>query len=144
MFEYEVCDTTELQLESLVLFANALGYDPVYSVEGKLLRFRGDKYKAVGEKYMSVSRMITHHNQVPDLIWRHISTVNTSFSEFINDPGGEHMINLLFAGNCTIVETVKASWSHKKGFCVHGTKSNHSVRFMTKKLYKMYKQYVGE
>lgn len=144
MFEFEVCDTTDLQLESLVLFANALGYDPVWDKDGKLLRFRSDKYKASGEQYTSVRRMIKHHNEAADLVWGHVSTVNTSFSDFIDSPGGEHMINLLFAGNCKIVETVKGQWSHKKGFFVHPTKGNHMIRFITKKAYKLYKHYVAE
>ena len=144
MFEFDVCNTEELQLESLVLFANGLGYDEVYDADGKLLRFRSDKYKASGEQYVSVRRMIKMHNQLPNTVWSHIATVNQDFSTFIDSPEGEHMINILFAGNCKIVETVKGMWSHEKGFFVYPSKSNMMVKFCTKKLKRIYGHWVGE
>lgn len=144
MFEYEICDTTELQLESLVLFANALGYDEVYSPEGNLLRFKCEKNRKYGEEYIGVQRMIKLHNNAAEDIWGYINTVNIDFHSFINDDPGLDAIVLLFAGSCKIVQKVKGQYKRGVGFHLEKKKPSQMIRFMTDRDYAHYKHYIGE
>ena len=142
--EFEYVNTTDLQLTSLVAFCNALGYDEVYDQQGRLLRFKAPRFRCCGDEYMSVKRAIRLHNCAPHDIWGYITTVNTDFNSFLNTPNSQDLITALFAGTCKIIDTVKGQFSRKKGFFVHNTKSNHMVKFVTKRDYAHYRHYVGE
>lgn len=137
-------NTEEIQEQSLVNFMAVLGYEPVYdSLTLKLLRFKQPRFACVGQEYIGLKRAIHMHNNLPQMAWQYISTVNTDFASFVNSPGGEDMIQILAAGNARIVQTVKGK-PNKKGFYVELNKGDHMVKFQTIKDYKQYRHYVGE
>lgn len=132
--DFTVVNSEEIQLESLVQFASGLGYESVWSVEGKLQRFKQPRFRCIGKEYISVRNMIKLHNTAAEDIFEHLASVDMSFKEFLNTEEGEDIITMLFAGSVKIVEKVKAQYSRKRGgFFLHDTPGNNMIRFMTKK-----------
>jgi len=143
--DFTIVNTEELQLQSLVLFGNALGYDAVYSLEGKLQRFKQPRFRCVGKEYISVRNMIKMHNTAAEDIFEHLSSVDMSFKELLNTEEGEDIITMLFAGSVKIVETVKAQFSRKRGgFFLHDTPGNNMIRFMTDRDFAHYKSWMSK
>lgn len=142
--EFKVVDTTDLQMTSLVDFMAAIGYEAVFTQDGKLVRFKQPKFRKNGQEYIGVKRAIYMHNYLPDQVWRHTATVNTDFTTFLASPGGEDMINILFAGSTRIVERVKGQYSRKKGFFVHPSNSNMLIKFNTPKDEAQYGHHVRQ
>lgn len=140
----EYADTTELQLTSLIAFANGLGYDEVYSPSGSLLRFKNEKNRKGGQEYIGIARMIKLHDYAAEDMWRYLATVDVGFQTFINDDIGYDAVVLLFAGTCKIVQKIKGQYKRGVGFHVEDKKSSHMIRFMTDRDYAHYKHYVGE
>lgn len=142
--EFDFANTEEIQEQSLVNFMASLAYEPVWDgTTCRLLRFKQPRFACVGQEYIGLKRAIYIHNNLPQQVWQHISTVNTDFVSFVNSPGGEDMIQILAAGNARIVQTVKGKPS-KKGFFVESNKGDHLVKFQTEKDFFQYKHLLGE
>ncbi len=140
---FKVINSEEIQLESLVQFASALGYESCWSLEGKLQRFKQPRFRCIGKEYISVRNMIKLHNTAAEDIFEHLGSVDMSFKEFLNTDFGEDLFTVLFAGSCKIVEVVKAQYSRKRGgFFLHPTKTINMVKFMTKKDEAQYKHFL--
>lgn len=152
-FEF-VNDTKNLQEESLMLFAAALGYDPVTDLKtGQLVRFRQPRFACVGEEVVSVNRMILLHNNLADYIFEEIQIngydfINETqgqvytFEQFINGPKntGIDAITALFAGTCKIVKKVKMTHSRERGLEVQ----SHKVEFNTRRDLAHYRSVVSK
>lgn len=124
-------DTTQLQEESLILFASAMGYEALFDNKERLIRFKQPKFRCIGEEYKSVRSMIKLHNFAAEDIFQHVTTVNTDFQTFIATDEGLDMITLLFAGTVRVIQQVKGQYKRGVGFFVHDTKSNHMIKFNT-------------
>ncbi len=141
--DFTVVNTEDLQLQSLIAFGNALGYDAVSTPCGQLQRFKQPRFRCIGKEYISVRNMIKLHNTAAEDIFEHLGSVNMSFKEFLNTEEGEDIVTMLFAGSVKIVEKVKAQYSRKRGgFFLHPTKTNNMIRFMTKKDEAQYGHYL--
>lgn len=132
-----VHDTSSLQLESLLAFAAALGYDAVYPKSDKknpdpfkVLYFYNPRAERVGQARISVNTMIRKHNTLPNKVFREIQDgAKVGFNDFIRSPKGEDQAIALFAGYVRIVRKVKLTHSRKNGIVVQ----SHKVHFQTRR-----------
>lgn len=129
MNDFTIHNTAELQELSLTNYMAALGYEPVYSDELGLIRFRQPRFQVIGRENISVNLAIKMHNRLSESTFFSFRVrPGTSFKDFISKYDNIDRIVELFAGTCKIVQQVKANFSNKKGFMVH----DHNVKFMTK------------
>lgn len=147
----EVKDTSHVQLESLFLFASALGYEEVYSPEGELICYKNPSTRRQGREKLTVTKMIELHNKLPGQALRLIQDgQKLGFKDFLSaryqDPKsgvkmrGEDVLVYVFAGQAKIVNKVHATFSNKtRIFKFH----NHKVEFMTKRDFERYSGFMG-
>lgn len=124
-------DTTEIQKESVINFAAALGYEPVYTEQDDLVGFFQPKYARVGKARISVNTAIKMHNTLSEKAFWDVKTtrLDIGFHQYLfNSDKRTNDIIALFAGTCKIVKFASATFNRKtKKFVVH----NHNVKFMT-------------
>lgn len=139
-------DSSSLQEESLVLYMEALGYDPIYKWDGYngelLVGFRSDKYVKDGVGRVSVNTAVDMHNYDPEFSYdmiREVTTDSEKYKNFIKNRSNYLVIASLFAGTCKIVESVKACGSKTRGLVVH----DHNVKFMSEKYKRSYGPWIG-
>ncbi|ANA49218.1 hypothetical protein PMW_93 [Pseudomonas phage phiPMW] len=140
----EVSNTEAIQTLSLMRFAGAMGYEPVYDKMGKLLHFSNPRFRKQGCEKFKVNTMIHMHNKAPDMALHNIAGIEffghiPEFKEFVNDDNGEADILVLFAGYCRIVTKVKATYHKYRGLEFQSQK----VEFQTKLDYNQYKHLIG-
>lgn len=138
----EVSNTEVIQLASLLRFAGALGYEPVYDKVGKLLNFYNPRFQKQGCAKLKVNTMIRLHNKSPQEALESFSEVRVkheTFKSFVNDPDGEILALLLFAGYCRIVTSVKATYHKHRGLEFQSQK----IEFQTKLDRKQYEHLIG-
>lgn len=136
---FKIIDTTDIQIQSLVKFSAALGYEAVYRTDknGKDIpvRFKQPNFRYVGQEYTSVRTMLKLHNEASEQTFEYVKTLSKeeSLAEFFNreNDEGYNIINLLFAGTCKTVQQVKGQGTRKKGLVIQ----SGMVKFMTDKDY---------
>lgn len=137
--DFKIIDTTDIQIQSLVKFCAALGYEAVYRTDenGKDIpvRFKQPNFRCVGQEYTSVKTMIKLHNEASEQTFEYLKTLSKeeSLAEFLNreNDEGYNLINLLFAGTCKTVQQVKGQYTRKKGLVIQ----SGMVKFVTDKDY---------
>lgn len=137
--DFKIIDTTDIQIQSLVKFSAALGYEAVYRTDenGKDIpvRFKQPNFRCVGQEYTSVRTMLKLHNEASEQTFEYLKTLSEeeSLAEFLNreNDEGYNLINLLFAGTCKTVQQVKGQYTRKKGLVIQ----SGMVKFMTDKDY---------
>lgn len=137
--DFKIIDTTDIQIQSLVKFSAALGYEAVYRTDenGKDIpvRFKQPNFRCVGQEYTSVRTMLKLHNEASEQTFEYVKTLSKdeSLSEFLNreNDEGYNIINLLFAGTCKTVQQVKGQYTRKKGLVIQ----SGMVKFVTDKDY---------
>lgn len=137
--DFKVIDTTDIQIQSLVKFSAALGYEAVYRTDenGKDIpvRFKQPNFLCLGQEYTSVHTMLKLHNEASEQTFEYVKTLSKdeSLAEFLNreNDEGYNLINLLFAGTCKTVQQVKGQGTRKKGLVIQ----SGMVKFMTDKDY---------
>lgn len=133
-------NTAELQEESLVNYAAAIGYEPVYNERG-LCGFYQPNFEVVGKARRSVNSMIRMHNHDAEDVFAILQfTPYVEFNNYVKDNDNVDDLLTLFAGTCKIVEKVKAVYSNKKGLLI----TNHQVKFMTQRDRRFYRELIGE
>lgn len=133
-------NTALLQEESLVNYAAAIGYEPVYNERGLCGFFQPD-FEVVGKARRSVNSMIKMHNHDAEDVFAVLQfTPYVEFNDYVKDNGNLDDLITLFAGTCKIVEKVKGVYSNKKGLIIN----NHQVKFMTARDRRFYRDIIGE
>ena len=133
-------DSTKIQLQSLTNFMAALGYEEVHDIHRGLIAFAQPAFAVVGKARVSVNSAIRMHNELAEETHAMLHFAPyMEFKEFIAQESNVDSIVALFAGSCKIVETVKATFSRKKGVMIQG----HSVKFMTRKDQAQYEPALG-
>ena len=135
----EAIDTKLIQEQSLVNFANAIGYEVVEDENRNIRRFKQPRFRSHGEEYISVKRMLRLHNNAAEDVFEYVKSLGSEeFSDFLNrkDGQGREMIDLMFAGSCKIVRKVKGQYTRKEGLVIQ----SNIVQFMTDGDYKTYGQ----
>lgn len=136
----EVRNTALLQEESLVNYAAAIGYEPVYNERG-LSGFFQPNFEVVGKARRSVNSMIKMHNHDAEDVFAVLQfTPYVELNQYVKDMSNLDDLVTLFAGTCKIVEKVKAVYSNKKGLII----TNHQVKFMTPRDRRFYRDIIGE
>jgi hypothetical protein len=137
--DFKIIDTTDIQIQSLVKYGAAVGYEAVYRTDenGKdiLVRFKQPNFRCVGQEYTSVRTMLKLHNEASEQTFEYVKTLSKdeSLAEFLNreNDEGYNLINLLFAGTCKTVQQVKGQYTRKKGLVIQ----SGMVKFMTDHAY---------
>lgn len=137
--DFKIVDTTDIQIQSLVKFGAAVGYEAVYRTDenGKDIpvRFKQPNFRCVGQEYTSVRTMLKLHNEASEQTFEYVKTLSKdeSLAEFLNreNDEGYNLINLLFAGTCKTVKKVKGQGTRKKGLVIQ----SGMVKFMTDHAY---------
>ena len=133
----EAIDTKLIQEQSLVNFANAIGYEVVEDENRNIRRFKQPRFRSYGEEYISVKRMLRLHNNAAEDVFEYVKSLGSEeFSDFLNrkDGQGREMIDLMFAGSCKIVRKVKGQYTRKEGLIIQ----SNIVQFMTDSDFKTY------
>jgi hypothetical protein len=138
---FSVLDSTKIQMLSLTNFMAALGYEEVHDLHRGLIAFAQPAFASVGKARVSVNSAIRMHNELAEETHAmlHFSPY-MEFKEFIAQESNVDSVIALFAGSCKIVQTVKATFSRKKGIMIQG----HSVKFMTRKDERQYESMFGK
>jgi hypothetical protein len=135
-------DTSRIQETSLVRFAEAMGYSPVYDPKDRLKSFRNPEFDRTGSGRISVLNMIALHNDEDynNEAFQFIRSFN-DFEELVNfnDTVGHSLIAVMFAHSAKIVKRVKATYSRKRRFHVQ----DHNIKFASNACYtKSYQNYL--
>jgi len=126
----DAIDTQNLQKESLVRFAAAMGYEVVTDTKNRIRRFKQPRFQSAGVEYVSVKSMIGMHNKSAENVFEYVKSLSCeTFGEFLNreDAEGRTMIELMFAGSCKIVRQVKGQATRKEGLVIQ----SNIIEFMT-------------
>lgn len=127
----EVFDTTKIQINSVITFAGALGYEPVYNRHGKLVNFLGERYKSDGMMRVSPNTMVKMHNEIGEFAYEEITDPGVNrhktLDSFLKDGGDIHII-AMFAHYARTIK--KAKLTHIKG--VGYVVQSHKIEFCTK------------
>lgn len=136
----EIKDTAKLQIHSVVVFAGALGYEPVFHTDGGLLKFKSERQREIGQEYLSVNTMISLHNRGPGIAIRMLQDGDkVSFNELYRDRLGEDLLTMLFAGTCKVVTKAHLTYSKKsRDFIVNC----HKINFMSNRDYAQFKSII--
>lgn len=138
--QFQPLDSTKIQLQSLTTFMAALGYEEVHDIHRGLIAFAQPAFAVVGKARVSVNSAIRMHNELAEEshAMLHFQPY-VDFKEFIANEANVDAVVAMFAGSTKIVQTVKATFSRKKGIMIQG----HSVKFMTRKDQAQYESAFG-
>lgn len=134
---FVVRDTTDLQTESLVRFAEGMGYDAVFDNEGRLRSFRAPRFDKYGSGKVSVATMIRAHNDGPDDALAELATLAPKLDYFFFDlvqikgNHGHRLMTMLFSGSLKLVDRVHGQGTRRNGLVIQ----RHQVKFMHKDIY---------
>lgn len=124
-------NTTELQMESLVIFLASLGYESIWNLQGNLIRFKNPAMRKYGEEYISIKRAIKMHNSSGEDAFNYLKSITTDLKTFLKEDYAHSVIETLFAGSSKIVEKVKAQDKKGYGFFIQDQASSHMLKFMS-------------
>lgn len=133
---FVVRDTTGLQTESLIRFAEGMGYDAVFDNQERLRSFSAPQFAKYGRGKVSVSTMITAHNNGPDDALAEVAQLAPKVDYFfadlmVNTDNGHRMMAMLFAGSLKLVDKVHGQGTRRNGLVVQ----RHQVKFMHNDIY---------
>lgn len=115
-------DTTGLQVESLLQFAAALGYQPVYDMIHRMRYFRAPQFDGTGTGYISVNNMIKMHNDGGYQAYYSLrNSRHLTMKDFMANKGAgdaRDTFLLLFAASLKVVHQVKGQHSRKRGLFI--------------------------
>lgn len=138
---FVVRDTTELQTESLVRFAEGMGYDAVFDQEGRLRGFRAPRFDKYGSGKVGVGTMIKAHNDGPDDALAELATLAPQLDYYFIDlmdkteNHGHRLLTMLFAGSLKLVDRVHGQGTRRNGLVIQ----RHQVKFISNDIYKAVK-----
>jgi len=128
---YQVVDTTEIQMESLITFMSSLGWESVYNLKGNLIRFKNPAMRKQGEEYISIKHAINLHNMLGENTFEYLKTIGTDLKTFLKEPYAHYLIEGLFAGSSKIVEKIKGQDKKGYGFFIQDQASSHMIKWMS-------------
>lgn len=134
---FVVRDTTDLQTESLVRFAEGMGYDALFDNEGRLRGFRAPQFDKYGRGKVSVATMIRAHNDGPDDALAEVATIAPKLDYFFTDfmikteNHGHRLMTVLFAASLKLVDRVHGQGTRRNGLVIQ----RHQVKFMHNDIY---------
>lgn len=136
--------TSYIQEESLTIFMASLGYEPVYgdfATHHGLKRFTQPRFHKTGEINVSVNRAIKLHNDAGEEAFAELIAFTPAIElrDYLRSFHNYRTLVTAGAGANKIIEQVKASWSHKRGFQVH----DHNVKFMSSRDKRAYVNVIG-
>lgn len=135
----QVNDTFDIQVESLVRFAGAIGYEAIYNTSDSIVGFINPRARAVGQERVSVNNMIEKHNKLPGQALRRVQDgAKVSFPQLVGSIKGEDLLVALFAGYTRLVVKIKMVYSRKLGLVVQSNK----VKFQTAADVEKYKHVI--
>lgn len=138
--KFQPLNSEKIQLESLINFMAALGYDQVEEPKRGLVAFSQPAFACVGKARVSVNSAIRMHNEMAEENFAKLKfEPYVEFKEFVANEANVDEIVSIFAGSCKIVETVKATFSRKNGLMFQ----SQNVKFMTRKDFHQYKAALG-
>ena len=140
---FTIQDTSAIQTESLVRFAAGIGYEAVFDTQDRLRSFRAPQFDKSGDGRVSVSTMITLHNQGPSEVLQELRQYSEfrSFRSLMNSSSvdANRMTAVLFAGTLKLVETIKGQGSRKEGLVIQ----SGMVKFVTPAVYFQHRRKLG-